>query len=134
MRRPNAFIVFALISSLSGCSVLMVASRDTKRGDVNVIQIGVQRSAVIAELGQPDKMSTLENGGYDDRYKLDPDAHGGVAKFFTGFFYFAADFFTLCLTEFIFTPLEIAFRDKLVIYHLTYAPDGKLTALEKIKP
>ena len=134
MRILKTFVTFLLIVNLSGCSVLMVASRDTKRGDLNVIQLGAQRSAVIAELGTPDTFSTLENGGYDDRYKLDPDAHGGVAKFFTGFFYFAADFFTLCLTEFIFTPMEIAFRDKLVIYHLTYSPDGKMTAMEKIKP
>ena len=49
----------------SGCSVFMAASRASYRGDINVIQLGVQRSAVIGELGPPDKFSTLENGGYD---------------------------------------------------------------------
>lgn len=134
MRRPNVFVALLLVVSLSGCSVLMVASRDTNRGDINVIQLGVQRSAVIAELGQPDSFSTREGGGYDDRYKLDPDAHGAVAKFFTGLFYFAADVVTLCLTELLFTPLEIAFKDKLVVYHLTYGADGKLSDIEKLKP
>ena len=134
MRKLNVLVALMLIYSLSGCSVLMVASRDTNRGDVNVIQMGAQRSTVVAELGQPDNMSTVEGGGYDDRYKLDPDAHGSVAKFFTGLFYLAADVFTLCLTELIFTPMEIAFKDKLVIYHLTYTADGKLTAIEKVKP
>lgn len=69
----------------------------------------------------------VENGGYDDRYTLDPDAHRGVTKFFTGLFYLAADIFTLALTELIFTPVEIAAKDKLKVYHLTYDNDGKLS-------
>jgi len=117
----------------SSCSVLMVANRDGYRGDVNVAQLGVQRSAVLAELGQPDNFTTLENGGYDDRYVLDPDAHRGITKFFTGLFYLGADIVTAFLTELIFTPAEIAFKDKLVVYHLTYGGDGKLSAIEKIK-
>jgi hypothetical protein len=66
-------LVLCLLTS--GCSVFMAASRASYRGDINVVQLGAQRSAVIAELGPPDKFSTLENGGYDDRYTLDPDAH-----------------------------------------------------------
>lgn len=134
MRRPNLFVMCLLILSLSGCSVLMVASRESKRGDINVIQVGVQRSEVIATLGQPDSYYTPEGGGYDDRYKLDPDAHHWAVKLLTGIFYLAGDFFTLCLTEILFTPLEIAAKDRLVIYHLTYGVDGKLSAIEKIKP
>ena len=95
-------LVVCLLSS--GCSVFMVASRDGYRGDINVIQTGVQRSAVIAELGQPDNTSTLENGGYDDRYTLDPDAHRGTTKFFTELFYLAADIFTAFLTELLIYP------------------------------
>ncbi|MDF0677065.1 MAG: hypothetical protein P0120_22420 [Nitrospira sp.] len=112
----------------------MAASRSSYRGDVNVIQLGVQRSVVIAELGQPDNFTTLENGGYDDRYVLDPDAHRGVTKFFTALFYAAGDFFTLFLTELLFTPAEIAMKDRIVVYHLTYGPDQKLMTLEKLKP
>jgi hypothetical protein len=125
-------LVVCLLSS--GCSVLMIASRDSYRGDLNVIQPGVQRSAVIAEIGQPDSISTFENGGYDDRYTLDPDAHRGVTKFFTGLFYLGADIVTLFLAELIFTPTEIAFKDKLRVYHLTYGSDGVLNSMEKIKP
>ena len=136
MKQLNIMIIPLLVVCFltSGCSVLMVASREGYRGDINVIKAGVQRSAVIAELGQPDNITTLENGGYDDRYTLDPDAHRGVTKFFTGLFYLVADFFTLCLTEFIFTPTEIAFKDKLRVYHLTYGSDGTLSGIEKIKP
>ncbi len=132
LKLANVIVPMLLISLLSSaCSVVMVASRSSYRGDVNVIQLGVQRSVVIAELGQPDNSSTLENGGYDDRYLLDPDAHRGVTKFFTGLFYLAADIVTAFLTELIFTPTEIAFRDKRATYHLTYAADGKLSSIEK---
>jgi len=62
------------------------------RGDINVIQVGVQRSVVIAELGEPDNYSTPEGGGYDDRYKLDPNAHHWAIKLLTGVFYLAGDF------------------------------------------
>ena len=116
----------------SGCSVVMAATRASYRGDINVVQLGVQRSAVIAELGPPDSFSTLENGGYDDRYTLDPTAHRTVTKVVTTIFYFAADLFTLCLWELIGTPIEIAAKDKISVYHLTYSPEGKLSSLEKI--
>ncbi len=125
-------LVICLLSS--GCSVILAANRSSYRGDFNIIQIGVQRSVVIAELGEPDTFTTLENGGYDDRYTIDPDAHRTGTKILTVIFYLAADFFTLLLTEFIFTPAEIAFRDKIVIYHLTYGADKKLASLEKLKP
>ncbi|NHI03662.1 hypothetical protein DYY67_2338 [Candidatus Nitrosotalea sp. TS] len=123
-----------LLLNLSGCSVLMVASRENRRGDLNVIQMGVQRSLVIAELGEPDNFTTLAGGGYDDRYKLDPGAHHWSLKLLTAVGYLAGDFFTLFLTELIFTPIEIAVKDRLVIYHLTYGANGSLTAIEKIKP
>ena len=122
-------LVICLLSS--ACSVVMVANRSSYRGDVNVIQLGVQRSVVTAELGQPDNSRTLEGGGYEDRYMLDPDAHRGVWKFFTALFYVAADLFTLLLAELIFTPAEIAMRDKRVTYQLLYSADGKLASIEK---
>jgi hypothetical protein len=135
LKLHKSLIPLLLVCFLSSsCSVMMVASRASYRGDINVIQLGVQRSAVIAELGHPDNSTTLENGAYDDRYVLDPNAHRGVMKFFTALFYAAADFFTLFLTEFLFTPAEIAMKDKIVVYHLTYAPDQKLATMEKITP
>ena len=134
MKRLNIMTVSLLVLCIltSGCSVFMAASRASYRGDINVIQLGVQRSAVIAELGPPDKISTLENGGYDDRYTLDPDAHRTGTKVVTAIFYIAADLFTLFLWELIGTPLEIAAKDKISVYHLTYSPEGKLTSMEKI--
>ena len=46
MRRPNLFVTCLLILNLSGCSVLMVANRESKR-DLNIIRVGAQRSEVM---------------------------------------------------------------------------------------
>lgn len=118
----------------SGCGVFMAASRSSYRGDINILKIGTPRSAVIAELGEPDTFSTLETGGYDDRYTLDPEAHRTGTKVLTVIFYLATDIITAFLTELLWTPTEIALKDRIVIYHLTYGPDGKLSLVEKVKP
>jgi hypothetical protein len=120
--------------STSGCSVLMAANRSSYRGDVNVIKEGVSRSDVISELGQPDSFSKTETGGFDDRYTLDPDAHRTWVKIGTVILHLGADLVTLCLWEVVGTPYELAVRDRTVIYHLAYNPDGKLATFEKIKP
>ena len=123
----------AVLMMTSGCSVIMAASRSSYRGDVEVIKEGAPRAQVIAELGEPDSYSKIETGGFDDRYVLDPDAHRTWVKVATAIGHLGADFFTLCLWEFIGTPYEIAVRDKVVTYHLQYSAEGKLTAIEKIK-
>ena len=123
----------AVLMMTSGCSVIMAASRSSYRGDVEVIKEGAPRAQVIAELGEPDSYSKIETGGFDDRYVLDPGAHRTWVKVATAIGHLGADFFTLCLWEFIGTPYEIAVRDKVVTYHLQYSAEGKLTAIEKIK-
>jgi hypothetical protein len=134
VKQLNIMVVPLLVLCLltSGCSIFMAASRSSYRGDINVIQLGVQRSAVIAELGPPDSFSTLENGGYDDRYTLDPHAHRTGTKIVTAIFYLVADLVTVFLWELIGTPLEVAAKDKISVYHLTYSPDGTLSSMEKI--
>ena len=127
-------LLLAICLLSSSCSVFMVAGRASYKGDINVIQVGVQRSVVVAELGQPDNFTTLDNGGYDDRYVLDPNAHRGGMKFLTGLFYLVADIFTAFLTELIFTPSEIAMKDKFVVYHLIYDANGTLSTIEKLTP
>src|SRR4249920_2968837 len=131
----NVLVPFLLICLLtSGCSVIMAANRSSYRGDVNVMQLGVQRTVVIGELGQPDKFSELENGGYDDWYTLDPHAHRTWTRVLAVICYAVADFFTWFLSQFIGTPMELSARDRLVVYHLTYGPDGTLSSLEKSEP
>jgi hypothetical protein len=85
-------------------------------------------------LGEPDAFRKTETGGFDDRYTLDPQAHRTWVKVGTVILHAGADFFTLFLWELIGTPYELAVRDRPVIYHLAYNPDGKLASIEKIKP
>ena len=132
MRILTACLLIVSLSS-SGCSVLMAANRSSYRGDVSVIQDGVSRSNVIAELGQPDSFSKTESGGYDDRYTLDPDAHRTWLRTGTVLFHLGADVMTLGLWELVGTPYELAVRDRAVTYHLAYNPDGKLVTFEKMK-
>ncbi len=125
------FLVIALLTS--ACSPIMAASRSSYRGDVNVIKPGVERTVVIAELGEPDSFSRLENGGYEDRYTMDPDAHSTGVRVLTVLFHVGADLVTAFLWELVATPYEIAVKDRLATYVLIYGPDGKLTSLEKTK-
>lgn len=118
----------------SGCSVLMAANRESYRGDVGVIKEGIPRTEVIAELGEPDSFFRPETGGFDDRYILDPEAHRTWTKVGTVVVHLGADLVTGFLWELVGTPYELAVRDRKVIYHLAYNPDGKLSAIEKIKP
>ena len=136
MNRFRTLVGCLLIMSMStsGCSVLMAANRSSYRGDVNVIKEGVSRPEVIAELGQPDSISKMETGGYDDRYMLDPEAHRTWVKIGTVVLHLGADLVTAFLWEFVGTPYELAVRDRTVIYHLAYNQDGKLATFEKIKP
>lgn len=136
MGKSAIFVGCLLTASLltSGCSVVMAAKRSSYRGDVNVIREGVSRSEVIAELGQPDTTSTTEAGGFDDRYVLDPDAHRTWVKVLTMFFHLGATAVTGFIYEVIGTPYEIAARDRIMVYHLTYDTNLRLTAFEKIKP
>ena len=114
MKLAKALVPFLSVCLLtSGCGVLMAASRSSYRGDINILKIGIPRSAVIAELGEPDNFTTLDNGGYDDRYTLDPDAHRTGTKILTVIFYLAADIFTLFLTELLLTPKKLLSKTEL---------------------
>jgi hypothetical protein len=134
--RRNIVMGFLLSVAMfnSGCSVFMAANRESYRGDVGVIKEGVSRTQVIAELGQPDSYFKPETGGFDDRYVLDPEAHHTWVKVGTVFVHLGADLVTGFLWELVGTPYELAVRDRKVIYHLAYSPDGTLSSVEKIKP
>ena len=132
----RTMVLALLIVSMtaSGCSVFMAANRSSYRGDVKVIKEGASRSEIITELGEPDSSYKPETGGFDDRYQLDPEAHKTWVKVGTVIVHLGADLVTAFLWELVGTPYELAVRDRIVIYHLAYNTDGKLTTIEKIKP
>jgi len=134
-RLRNTVLILLMVSlTTSGCSVFMAANRSSYRGDVKVIKEGASRPEIITELGEPDSSYKPESGGFDDRYQLDPEAHRTWVKVSTVIFHLGADLVTAFLWELAGTPYELAMRDRTVIYHLAYNPDGKLATIEKITP
>ena len=132
--KTTVLALLIVSTTASGCSVFMAANRSSYRGDVKVIKEGASRSEIITELGEPDSSYKPEAGGFDDRYQLDPEAHKTWLKVGTVIVHLGADLVTAFLWELVGTPYELAVRDRIVIYHLTYNTDGKLTTIEKIKP
>jgi hypothetical protein len=66
--------------------------------------------------------------------RLGPEGQDVSSLFLSVLLHAGADFFTLFLWELIGTPYALAVRDRTVIYHLAYSPDGTLASIEKIKP
>jgi hypothetical protein len=101
-------IVPLLITAMviCGCSPIMAANRSSYRGDVKVISPGVDRSTVWGELGEPDNFAKTEDGGFEDRYTLDPDAHRTWVKVLTVIFHLGADVVTAFLWNLLEHPMR----------------------------
>jgi hypothetical protein len=110
----------------------MAASRSTYR-DTGILQIGADRMVVLKELGPPDASMKLENRGYKDIYKIDPEAHRTGSKGAAVAGHLVADVLTLGLWEVVGTPLELAAQDRPVTFLLKYDAEGKLVDMETIK-
>ena len=118
--------------TILGCSVYMSASRSTYK-DTSVIKIGAHRSVILKELGAPHASLRLENGGYKDIYKIDPDAHRAGSKGAAVAWHVIADIFTIGLWEIVGTPLELAAQDKPVTFILKFDDKEKLVEMETVK-
>ncbi len=99
--------VLTIALCLSGCSVFMEASRPSP---VNLSQFGAgeSRQDVQADLGPPVSAAVETNGEQCDTYHLYTHGYGAMTKVGVAVGEAAADVFTLCLTELVFTPFEIA--------------------------
>ncbi|MDA2910127.1 hypothetical protein MYX04_04230 [Nitrospiraceae bacterium AH_259_D15_M11_P09] len=129
------FICVAILTlsiTATGCSVFMAGSRSTYK-DTSVIQVGADRDVVINEVGHPDSSLKMENGGYKDIYKIDPDAHRAGSRGAAVAGHLVADILTLGLWEIVGTPLELAAQDDLTTFILKYDASGKLLEVETIK-
>ena len=131
-RRTMLAGVLTLAMMVAGCSVYMAASRSTFK-DTSILKIGADRDAVIAELGPPHASLKLENGGFKDIYKIDPEAHRAGSKGAAVAGHLVADILTLGLWEVAGTPLELAAQDKPVTWVLKYDAAGKLVEIETLK-
>ena len=113
---------FLLLSSvaLTNCSVVM-AARQPKAKNMDVLAIGTPRSLVFAELGQP-VTSDTKDGKKVDVFAFTQGYSKGNR---TGraVFHGVADVFTIGLWEVVGTPTEATFDGTKVSYEVTYAND-----------
>lgn len=126
-------LAVTMMTALSGCSVYMSADRQSYRGDPSVIRVGASRTAIETELGPPDSQMSMGDGGTRAVYKIDPNATPKVAKGAATGFNLVADVVTLGLWEVVAFPVELASKDVVTNYILTYGPDGKVTSLETFR-
>ena len=125
-------LLLGITPTLLGCSVYMSASRSTYK-DTSVIKVGADRSVILKELGPSHASLRLENGGYKDIYKIDPDAHRTGSKGAAVAWHVIADIFTIGLWEIVGTPLELAAQDKPVTFILKFDDKEKLVEMETVK-
>lgn len=100
--RPFLSVLLAATVT-SGCAMSTILKRPHKK-DLMVLNPGISRGAVIAELGNP-AYTKDANGEKVDTFAFDKGVSGGY-KFGRAFFHFAADFFTIFLWEIIGWPAE----------------------------
>ena len=101
MRWRFLFPLLAISFICTGCSMFM-ALHGKRDANVGALSIGQDRAIVIANLGQPDKTVTTENGRVDIFHLQRGNAPSGGRALAHG----AIDVVTLGLWEIIGTPIE----------------------------
>ena len=131
MRRGLALAALGML--LGGCSVYMSADRQSYKGDPSIIQTGAKRADIEAALGAPDSMIPMPEGRSRVVYKIDPKATDKAVKAGATGFNLAADVVTLGLWEVIAFPAELASKDDITNYLITYDKEGKVESVESYK-
>lgn len=121
-------IAYLVLVAVRGCSIYMRANRPVYR-NVNVAQHGATRTAVVGELGLPER-SEERNGKRIDTYRLDPEAGTKGTKMAVTSAHFIADAATLGLWEIVGTPLEMATKHDLVTYVITYSAEDRIESVQ----
>ncbi len=122
MKIERAVLVMA-ICLVSGCSIIM-ATQQPGRKNLAVLTEGVDRSQVIAELGQPLTTET-KNGTKEDTFAFKQGYSTG-AKVGRAVFHAAADVFTCGLWEVVGTPVEAIASGTDVKTKVYYDKDDKV--------
>ncbi len=105
----RSLLVVSLVSllGLNGCSIFMEASRPSPV-DLSQFTAGESHQQVLEELGPPAGTLVDSDGAQCDTYHLYTHGYGAATKVAIATGEAAADVFTLCLTELVFTPFEMA--------------------------
>lgn len=122
-------VAIALVSSsLAGCSVGMALSGE-ETPDLSVVKIGAARDDVELQLGEPERVADLGNGGQKAAYMFevgnDPNAIRAIG-------HGALDVASVGLWEFIGTPIE-ASTGKERELSVSYDELGIVTKIEQTK-
>jgi hypothetical protein len=102
---PLVSVGLSLLLLTPGCSIYKAATAPSPV-DTNSLQPGMPRSHVMSVLGYP-KSTEVVNGERTEMYEYVNGSEG--ASKVRILLYAAGDLFTLCLTELIFWPAELAF-------------------------
>jgi len=128
--RHNKLVTFGLVLTLSGfgCSVVMEATRPDPV-DTSQIAVGESRMQVIGIVGAPAAQGVKDGNTSCDIYKLYTRGPNDIGKGAIATGEAVADFFTLGLTEIVFTPVEGATRNAKHTVTFCYDQNEKLVTM-----
>ena len=110
--RHNKFGLTALVLTLSGCSVVMEATRPDPV-DLSSVAVGESRTEVLGRLGAPTTVGTVGADGQQcDVYQLYTKGTHSGGKAAIAATEAVADALTLCMAEVVSVPVEYATRNK----------------------
>jgi hypothetical protein len=123
-------LLLAVSFSSSGCAVILAAKQPGKV-DEKVLNYGMPRDSVLAELGAPINTETKE-GKRVDIYQYEQGFSIGT-KVFRCAFHATADFFTFFLWELIATPAETMWSGEKKATRVTYDATDKVETVLFLK-
>jgi len=128
MKHPTTLILAGILMlAATACSPVLEATRPAPT-DLSRFTPGQTRNSVVAVLGPP--LGQITQGGDPcDQYRLYTGAPNALAKGSIAAGEAVADVFTLGLTEIIFTPVEVATRNKQHTVTICYDESGHLTTI-----
>jgi len=131
LHKKFGIVVFSFVLFLSsGCSVFMAANQPDKK-NVDLFNVGTQRSMLIAEYGAPTESENRDGKDYDT-FKF-VQGYSTGAKVGRAVFHGVADVFTIGLWEVVGTPAEAIFDGQQMAYEVSYDGENKVDQVTVLK-
>jgi hypothetical protein len=124
------FVLYLMVVFFAGCSVSRALNQPDKK-DLSVLQAGVSRHRVIAELGYP-RFTEEKDGKKVDIFTF-VQGYSKGAKTGRALAHGTADFFTLGLWELVGTPIEGAASGTEVQVKVTYDDQDRVASTEAFR-
>jgi len=131
LRNRFGLMVFSIVLFLSsGCSVFMAANQPDKK-NVDLFNVGTQRSMLLGEFGTPALSETRDGKDYDTFRFVQGYSTG--AKVGRAVFHGVADVLTIGLWEIVGTPTELVFDGDTMAFEVGYDAENKVDQVTVIK-